>query len=444
MTDPFARLGGDAAKNLQKGYKALKAKKLDEAAAAFKAVTEALPDYSPARLQLVRALAFAGNFAEVPPAYEALLARDYVAYAPALDAHRELAPLRGSPAWAKIGELKARYREAYAKGLDAGFFLVARTHPATEPKFEGAVTDAALDLKQEVFHYDPDGKRFRRLTDTAGHAFAIARSPAGKSLAFLSAPRLHREGGVDSFVNPELGAIDLATLETVGPFVAKGRFQELTLGYDKAGQPLFVLLDSTTHATEVYAFDTARTALAKLSAPTELAGGETRASPSQIARSSGRTVEGVKLAEGANQFTVEGAPAPVVAARPLEPASLDWSPGRTRLTYAGKIDACKVLRGQNKDKNELYVYDLGKKSAQRIAAAVSLFETLWLDDDRLVYEGGVGKDGQIHVYALGGHADSVLPTRYGAGLYGVPTLACEAEDATLTDEGAVTNEEEGD
>ena len=173
------------------------------------------------------------------------------------------------------------------------------------------------------------------------------------------------------------------------------------------------------------------------------AGGETRAWPSQVAHFDDKAVPGVKIEDGANQFTIGGVPAPVVAARPLAAESLDWSPARARITYAGKIDACKILKGESKEKNELYVFDMEKKSAQRVAAALSGFETLWLDDDRLVYEGGVGKDGQLHLYSFAQHADSALPTRYGAGLYGVPTLACETPaDSELTD--APTDENEAD
>jgi hypothetical protein len=152
-------------------------------------------------------------------------------------------------------------------------------------------------------------------------------------------------------------------------------------------------------------------------------------------------VEGIKLEDGASQFSIGGVATPVVAARPLASESLDWSPTRSRITYAYKIDACKILKGDAKEKNELFVFDMEKKSAQRVAAAVSAFETLWLDDDKLVYEGGVGKDGQLHVYSFAQHADNVLTTRYGAGLYGVPTLACEAEEASTE---PTTDESEGD
>ena len=51
MEDPFARLTGDAAKSLKTGYKAMQAKKYDDARTAFAAVVSAVPDFSPARMQ---------------------------------------------------------------------------------------------------------------------------------------------------------------------------------------------------------------------------------------------------------------------------------------------------------------------------------------------------------------------------------------------------------
>ena len=218
------------------------------------------------------------------------------------------------------------------------------------------------------------------------------------------------------------------------------------LGTNRAGQPMFTFV-VTSGATAAYTIDTARTGLAKLEGDGVIPdGGETRAWPNQVAHFDDKAVPGVKIEDGATQFLIDGETQPVIAARPLAQSSLTWSPGKTRLTYAGKLDACKILKApaaDGTDKNELYVYDKTKHTAQRIAAAVSPFETLWLDDDRLVYEGGVGKDGKIHLYTFSTHADEALPTRHGAGLYGVPTLACEQAETGI-DEDVGDDESEGD
>src|SRR3954453_13050501 len=95
MEDPFARLSGEAARSLKAGYKAMQAKKYDEARAAFAAVVTALPDYSPARLQEVKAAALGGHAGDVPALWKELLARDFVAHVGRLDKPKELAVLRG-------------------------------------------------------------------------------------------------------------------------------------------------------------------------------------------------------------------------------------------------------------------------------------------------------------------------------------------------------------
>ena len=440
MADPFATPKNDAAKLWETGSIALRQKRAPVAIAALQNVVSDAPDWTPARWALVRALVMGERYDDAVKQWDELVARDFVGAAGKLDKAKEFDKLRASTQWPKFHEIEERYRAPYARGLDKGFFFVARTHSAVEPQFADGATEAPLSLRQEVFHYDPDAKRFRRLTDTGGHAFAIGRAPDGKSLLFLEAPRLHRENGEDSFVDPRVGVLDLGDLALVGPFTNKGRYDQVGLGTNKSGQPMFTFV-VTSGATVAYTIDTARTGLATLQGDGVIpAGGETRAWPNQVAHFDDKAVPGVKMEDGATQFLIDGIDQPVIAARPLAQSSLTWSPSKTRLTYAGKLDACKILKGESKDKNELYVYDKTRHTAQRIAAAVSSFATLWLDDDRLVYEGGVGKDGKIHIYTFSTHADEALPTRHGAGLYGVPTLACEQAETGIDED---IGEEEG-
>jgi hypothetical protein len=347
MTDPFSGPKGDFAKLWESGYTELRNKRPQPAAAALQNVVDATPDFTAARYVLIRALAALHRFDEIPAHFEQLVARDWVGYAHKLDKPKEFAALRASPAWAKITALATRYQAPYAKGLDKGLFFVVRMHSASEPTFAPGTTDAPLSLKQEVFHYDPGTKRFRRITDTNGRAFAIDVTPDGKSLYFLVAPKLHRENGVDSFVDPRLGVVDLATLDTIGPFTEKGRYDQVGLGRNRLGQPMFTFV-VTSGATEAYTIDTARTGLAPLSGDAVIPdGGETRAWAHPVAHFEDKAVPGVKIDDGATQFLVAGVGTPVIAARPIAQSSLEWSPSKSRLTYAGKLDACKILKGES-------------------------------------------------------------------------------------------------
>jgi hypothetical protein len=81
--------------------------------------------------------------------------------------------------------------------------------------------------------------------------------------------------------------IDLTTLETVGPASASGRFESVTLGFEKSGAPVFELGDPTSHQAKWLRFDTARTGLAAVS-DADRNGGYTTATPSHVTHVAGR------------------------------------------------------------------------------------------------------------------------------------------------------------
>ncbi len=420
MADPFARLGGPAGKALDRGYKALRAKKYDEAAAAFAEVAAAAPDSTASRFQLARALVMSGKVPEGEKELEQVLSRDFVAYAGRADKPKEWKALRDAPEWAAYKEAEGRYKAAYAQGLGNGFVFVARNRPA---KTATDKTDIKLDLSQEVYHHDPATGRYRRLTATDGHVFAALRSQDGKMLAFVAATRQRKTDGGDVFVDPQGGYVDLATLETVGPFKIVGTFFEVSIGFGDAGRVPAWQTEITPGADGgTFVIDTAHTGMTK--SDVALQGERTWAQVQQVWNSGKGSPQGVTLSVDKKSFGLEGG-GTVTSARELSDSSLDFSPSRKRITYAGKLDACKVLSG-DKSKNELFVYDLDKKSAQRIDSGISKFETQWLDDNLLVYENGIGPKGTVNLYDLSGHKKTSLSPHYGAGIYGIPTLSCQA------------------
>lgn len=430
--DPFPRLSGLTAKALDRGYRALKAKKPDEAAAAFAEVLAAAPDHTSARFQMARALAQAGKLAEARAQLEELLARDFVAYAGRAATGREWKALRDSPEWATLQAAEGRYRAAYAAGLGGGFLFVARSRPAKVPAPAGG--EARVELNQDAYHYDPATGRYRRLSGS-GQVYAAMRSPDGKTLAFLLVSKLRKGPAGDLFVEPQAGYVDLVALETVGPFKLDGAYHEVVLGFGAAG-PLWATQTAPGQDGGTFQIDTARTGLGKGAAAP--GGRRTWAQAAQVWHSGQQgSPEGVTLGADGRSFTLAGGGA-VTAARELAPTSIEWSPGKARLTYAGKLDACKVLaEGDKAAKNELFVYDVEKKSAQRIDSGISEFETLWLGDDVLAYENGIGQKGTVNLYVLSAHKRTQLAPRHGAGLYGVPSLRCQAAEP---EEGAEPQE----
>ena len=444
MTDPFARLTSDAAKDLNAGYKALKAKKFDDARTSFASVVKAVPDYSPARFQEARAAALGGHFADVPDLWRELCARDGAGYFGRLDKAKDMAPLRASPEWAKVGAAEKDARAAWVNGLDKGFFLVARAREVAPPKF-GDDGLGKIDLQQEAWHFDPATARYRRLTSTDGHLFAINVSADRKQLMFIAVTTLEREAatGENELYKPQAGIVDLTTLTATGPFALTERAKAVSLEFAATGEPRWLV-----NRDDAFTFDSARTALVKVPrAATEIGSepGATVALADKVEHF-GAAVTGVKRADDGLTLTVDGNPTPLRSARPIAGGSIEWSPGKKRFVYAGVLDACKIIQGEANgvkgERNELYIYDADKKVVARIASAISTFDALWLDDNRVVYEGGVGKGATLHIYDASTREDTALKSRAGAGLFGFPSLTC-VEGAPVQPEDQIDDSEEG-
>jgi hypothetical protein len=447
VANPWPKSSPEAHKAYVEMIKLTRAKKLDEARKAIDHAVELSPDSPVLRLAQLSATVRQGDWRSMPQLCEQLAMR-FLPDAMVFVARSEktASPFSKAPEMAACKQSIDKYRAAWTRDVDKGFLFVARDSGAKEPRFDDK-GDAGLAASQTVWLYHAADNRFVPMTATSDRAYALHRSPDGKTLSVLAVHQLHRENQVDSFVDPEVLVIGLSGFDRAGPFPQRGRFEQVVLGTNAAGAPLFTFTVSTGKS-ETYTIDTARTGLAHLEGGAVVpSGDETRAWPNQVTHVSSKEAADVKLTDGANQFVIAragGEPITVTAARAVAQGSIGWSPGKVKLTYAGKLDPCRTAKGAAPEKNELFVYDVQKRSAQRVAAAVSQFETLWLDDDRLVYEGGVGPAGQLHVYAFTAHADTALPSRHGAGLYGVPTLTCEAAETGVDEDLGETPDDEGD
>lgn len=459
VQDPTPRLSSDAGKALAAAWKAYKAKNWSDAQQQFTAVITAAPDYLPARWALVRSLAQAGLFGDVPAAFEALLARDFLNHWKKLDEGKEFAALRAAPEWSQIGAMKARYQEAFAKTVGGGLFLVIASKAQKDPTWNKDI--AELQQNQEAYHYDPESKRFVRLTETGGHVQAILPSKDGKGVAFLVVEKVVRasEGGAESYIDPKIGVVDLDELAIIGPAPFKQSTERVTLMQTK---------DLSWHfgfrvegKDKFFAFDTAKTGLTELDIDAEAVfTGKTTSSTKELTHLA-PVEDGTVEVKSDKQFIVQGSPQVIVASRPITSASFAWGPKKTRIAYAGALDACALAdaakdpkKGKkvdpDKGKNELFVFDKPKGAAQRVAQGVSQYLSVWLDDDKLAFDEGLGGAAKIVIYSLEAHAPSALPTRFGAGLFGLPVASCKTAELAPTApppaEGETENvpEEEGD
>jgi hypothetical protein len=419
MDDPFTRLNADAARSLKAGYKAMQAKKYDEARAAFAAVVSAAPDNSPARMQEIKAATLGGHMADVPALWKELLARDFVAFAGRLDKPKELAPLRGGPEWARIKALEASIKPAYAADLGKGLFFIARGRDLTvKPASDGTVK---TELNQELFQVDLGSKRYRRLSETEGRVFAYSLAPERKAISFLIvASFADASGPAPQFFEPSVGAIDLATLETTGP-VRLGppgtRATEVVMGWSGQGDPIWIVRGPPNEETS-YALDATRTAAVAVSVSGIIPTHRTTASPWSVSTSS-LPPEQASLSEDQKSLQIADEGRTLRATRALDPETVRFAPAGRRLVYAGAFDECNPARG----KNELYLWERGKKAAARIATAPSAFRLDWTDDDRLVYQAAAGKQSRIHVLEVATKTDTVLKPR-AAALVGFGAVVC--------------------
>src|SRR5262249_2908682 len=149
-----------------------------------------------------------------------------------------------SPEAARCDELAERYRVAWGNGTDQGFFLVTGGGQG-DPRFDAGSSEGRLLAEQRAYFYDVAGRRFRAMTPARDRAFPIHRAKDGKALSVLVVQKLHRENQVDSFVDPSVLVIGLPSFEVLGPFEMKGRYDQVVLGTNGTGQPLFTFTVGT-------------------------------------------------------------------------------------------------------------------------------------------------------------------------------------------------------
>ena len=440
MKAPFATLDKAAAKSLNAGYKALRAKQYDVARQAFDAVVAARPDYTAARYQSLHAAVLADPNADVREAWRELLLRDFVGYSGRL-ATKELAALRASPQGADLARIAAEAQAAYAAGLERGFFFVARSRPAKEP-FYDEHGGTILDLNEEAYHFDPTSGLIRRLTDTGGRVAGIYADRAHRQLLLLLVKGMVSSDTTTGYVFTalEAAALSLDKLELAGPALLpiEAPVEGATLCTSAQAEPLWVVKQS-------YTFDATRKAVVVAAAGCPPSAG-VRATANRAERlrpDVGSTAD----ATGDSHLVPNGDGPPIRISRPKWLASIGWSPGKKRLVYAGPLDPCTAEPGVRSPQNEIYVWEAATKKATRLASAFSFFDWEWLDDDHLAYETGgqigkvgqIGQAGKVAWHDFLSQSDTVVDTHAGAGLGAVPSLTCvmpTVEGAGDDDDGA--------
>lgn len=424
--DAFPRLPPAATKALGRGLKLLAARKAAAAVAPLREAVAAAPADLGARYQLARALAAGGPEDRVAAIAElrAVLQGDLLGYQGRLKG-RDWQALLASPEGAALQPLLQDLRRRYAQGLAEGLVLVARTRPgrAAAPTRGRGASAGRVALQQEAYHFDPAQGRFRRLTDTGGAVLAALRSPGGEALLYLLVDRV---SGGDVFLGARVAMLDLRSLELVGPFplpspLSEGdaALSEVRLGFSPQGQPQVELALGEAWRGR-YGVDTARTGLGPIEG--ELEGAALRCTPRAVRYEA--PTGGAQLSESGTGILLPGGDL-VTATRALARDSLALSPGRGRLSYAARGEACAARRDPEAAMSELYIYEMAAKRAARIERAPGALRTLWLGEDVLAFDSGLDGRSAVQIQTLGDGKRQVLRAPYGAALHGLPLLACE-------------------
>jgi hypothetical protein len=164
--------------------------KWEEARAQYRAAEAADPELLAAKLNVACSFVREERFAEATAEVVALLDRGYVPWAREILEAADLGALKARPEGKEIKRAMAAASARWSEGLPASVLFIARKGSALRvPDGPGVFI---LNPHQEVWAFTPRTRRYRQLTAEDGHVVALARSPDGKSIVYVTAEKLVR------------------------------------------------------------------------------------------------------------------------------------------------------------------------------------------------------------------------------------------------------------
>jgi hypothetical protein len=164
--------------------------KWDEARAQYRAALAADPEFLAPKLNIACSFVRQERFAEATAEVTALLDRAYVPWAKEILDAADLGALKVRPEMKQVERALATSAARWGEGLDTSVLFVARQRaPLRVPDGPGTFI---LNPHQEVWAYSPRTQRYRQLTAEDGHVVALARSPDGRRIAYVTAEKLIR------------------------------------------------------------------------------------------------------------------------------------------------------------------------------------------------------------------------------------------------------------
>ena len=182
----------------------------EEARAKYQAALAADPEWLAPALNAACALAREEHFPEAAAEAAALIRRGFVPWSRETLEAADLAALHVRKEMGLLRTAAAEAARDWGASLGEGLFFVARTRPAVKLEGQGVLV---LGLNQEVFAWLPATGRYRQVTAEDGRVLAAVRPQDGRSLVYVRAGRLVRDGqGPPRLRGLTLRRLDLGTM----------------------------------------------------------------------------------------------------------------------------------------------------------------------------------------------------------------------------------------
>ena len=203
--------------------------KWDEARAQYRAAEAADPEFLAPKLNVACSFVRQDRFAEATAEVVALLERAYVPWAKEILDAADLGALKTRPEEKEIQRAMAASAARWGEGLEQSVLFVARQRPPLHvPDGPGVFI---LNPHQEVWAFTPRTRRYRQLTTEDGHVVALARSPDGRRIAYVTAEKLVRGARPDDIVlrGVAVHSLELATMATTPAAPLEGDVRRLEI-----------------------------------------------------------------------------------------------------------------------------------------------------------------------------------------------------------------------
>jgi hypothetical protein len=243
--------------------------KWEEARAQYRAAEAADPELLAAKLNVACSFVREERFAEATAEVAGLLERAYVPWAREILEAADLGALKARPEGKELKRAMAASAAHWSEGLPASVVFIARKGAAL--RVPGGPGVFILNPHQEVWAFTPRTRRYRQLTAEDGHVVALARSPDGKSIVYVTAEKLIRGAAAVGRKPTDLALrgvalheLSLVTMAAGASASVAGDVRRLDIGVGVTGAFVFEL--DADAGKEVFVFDPSGKQLAPMPA----------------------------------------------------------------------------------------------------------------------------------------------------------------------------------